>query len=449
MFDPEPVLGECAPWAADAAADTVAEAITDAIRRAQATSGGAGGVGGAAAADVTAAADAALPGDGADYGLLVDAMRCRPTDWLAERRAVLVRAQRRLHLEALAVTRVLDERGAVDDTLARADGVSVRAVRETVATARALEDLPEIAAAAAAGALSEAQLAQVVRVADPTDPGADARWAAEAPSWSPADLAHQARIRTTPTAEEGRARRAARSLGFWWRQDSGMLDGRFSLPDVDGALVASVLDEMIDRMRPAKGQPWETRARRGADALVELARNYADVNAVSRPTPHIVVQVPLEGPAMLAGVPLPDGLVESLRASAGVEAVAVDRTGTPVATARTTRTLSPKRLRAVRLRDGRCRVPGCDRRTGLEAHHLWPASWGGSDEIHNLAMVCTGGSTDHHAQLVPQGPWLLAGNPNHPNGLALVHRREVAELTARAARSKPGESRDPPGGPAP
>jgi hypothetical protein len=357
MFDPEPVLGECAPWAADAAADTVAEAITDAIRRAQATSGGAGGVGGAAAADVTAAADAALPGDGADYGLLVDAMRCRPTDWLAERRAVLVRAQRRLHLEALAVTRVLDERGAVDDTLARADGVSVRAVRETVATARALEDLPEIAAAAAAGALSEAQLAQVVRVADPTDPG--------------------------------------------------------------------------------------------ADALVELARNYADVNAVSRPTPHIVVQVPLEGPAMLAGVPLPDGLVESLRASAGVEAVAVDRTGTPVATARTTRTLSPKRLRAVRLRDGRCRVPGCDRRTGLEAHHLWPASWGGSDEIHNLAMVCTGGSTDHHAQLVPQGPWLLAGNPNHPNGLALVHRREVAELTARAARSKPGESRDPPGGPAP
>ena len=47
-------------------------------------------------------------------------------------------------MDELAVTRVLDERGAIDDTLAQADGVSVRTVREAVATARALEDLPEI-----------------------------------------------------------------------------------------------------------------------------------------------------------------------------------------------------------------------------------------------------------------------------------------------------------------
>jgi hypothetical protein len=40
-------------------------------------------------------------------------------------------------MRELAVTAVLDQRGAVDDSLAARDGVSVRSVRETVETARA------------------------------------------------------------------------------------------------------------------------------------------------------------------------------------------------------------------------------------------------------------------------------------------------------------------------
>jgi hypothetical protein len=65
-------------------------------------------------------------------------------------------------------------------------------------------------------------------------------------------------------------------------------------------------------------------------------------------------------------------------------------------------------------------------------HHLWPKSWGGPDERYNLACVCTGGGTDHHAQLVPQGPHLLLGNPNDPYGLHLVHRDDLAALAALA-----------------
>jgi len=49
-----------------------------------------------------------------------------------------------------------------------------------------------------------------------------------------------------------------------------MLDGRFALADIDGALFERVINQMIDKMKPAKGQPWETRARRGADALIDL-----------------------------------------------------------------------------------------------------------------------------------------------------------------------------------
>jgi hypothetical protein len=232
--------------------------------------------------------------------------------------------------------------------------------------------------------------------------------------------------------EEARARRAARELGFWWGRETGMLDGRFSLPDLDGALVEMVINHMVDQMRPAKGGRWETRARRGADALVELCRNYADVHAVATPNVRMVVQIAEHGPATIAGVPLADEQVDAVRAQAGIELVVVDARGGPIAAGTTRSRVSSKTLRAVRVRDGHCRWPGCDRRTGLQVHHLWPVSWGGGDERSNLASVCAGGGTDHHAQLAPQGPYLLLGNPNRPDGLALVHRDDLPALAALA-----------------
>ena len=204
--------------------------------------------------------------------------------------------------------------------------------------------------------------------------------------------------------------------------------GGAGLPDVDGALVDSVLNHMVDRMKPAKGDAWESRAARTADALVELARNYADVHAVEHPTPMFVVQVPMNGPAEVCGIPLPAGMVEKLRASAKLEPVLVDDHGSEVARGRAALSLSPRVRESVLRRDGHCRLGDCDRRHGLQVHHLWPKSWGGSDEQSNLAGVCVGGGTDHHADLAPHGPWLLLGNPNRTDGLRLVHRNQLPEL---------------------
>jgi len=364
---------------------------------------------------------------GFDYRGRLDELRCRPTDWLVERRDVLVREQRRLRVEELAVIAVLDERGALDDSVAARDGVSTNNARQTVETARALGTLPHVAAVAHAGGLSAEQLAPLARLADGTS---DAEWAQRGPGCAPADLARLARSQTKPTAEDAHARRAARELSWWWRRDAGMLTIRGELPDVDGALVESVLNRMIDRMRPAAGQPWASRAQRGADALVELCRDYADVEAVPATRAHLVVQVPLEGPAEVAGIPLPDSMVEALRATATIDPVLVDDARVPLATGRARPALSPKVTRAVLLRDGHCRWPGCTRRTGLQVNHLWPRSWGGSDEIANLAAACVGGGTDHHPQLAPHGPYLLVGNPNQPDGLRLIHRDEFADLAA-------------------
>jgi hypothetical protein len=366
-----------------------------------------------------------------DFSGLLDDLRCRTSEWLEERRGWLVREQRRLRVEELAVLAVLDERGRIDDSLAATDGATTRAVRRKQATARKLKWQPNVADAAAQGKLSDEQLDRIVDLAE-GDPNAEARWAVEGPGWSPEALAAELRRKTRPTAEDAMARWAARELRYWWNQDSGMLDGRFSLPDIDGATVEKVLNDMIERMRPAKGEQWDTREHRGADALVELCRVYADRDhdaPTSGTRAHIVVHVPPRGPATVAGVPLPDEMVERLRAEARIEPLLLDEQGEPTVVGRSESVLSEKTKRVVKQRDGHCRYPGCDRRIGLQVHHCWPASWGGSDEIWNLATVCS----VHHARLAPQGRTLLLGNPNHPAGLALIDRDDLPRLATLAA----------------
>ncbi|MBM3659848.1 MAG: DUF222 domain-containing protein [Actinobacteria bacterium] len=380
-------------------------------------------------------ASGAAGGEAFDFPGLCDELRCHSTESVTAIREEAVREQRRWRLRELAATRVLDERGRIDDRLAGRDGVSIREVRQTVATARALEALPSIAQVAAEGRLSDAQLAQVVKVADASD---EHEWAQRAPGWSAADLAQKARELRTPTIEDARARRAARELRWWWNQDQGMLHLRGALPDVDGATFELVVKQMIEGRKPAPGQAWEPWERRAADALMDLVHAYRERRTdetTSVPGAHLVVQVPLSGPATVVGIPLPDAMVEKLRASARIEPHLVDAQGATVAIGRTESVFTAKAKRAILMRDGKCRIGGCDVRGPLDVHHLVPRSWGGTDRIDNGAAVCTG-SGRHHEMLVPHGPYLLLGNPNQPDGLELVHIDDLPALAALA--SQPG-----------
>jgi hypothetical protein len=373
-----------------------------------------------------------------DFSALLDELRCHSSEWLEERRCFLVTEQRRLRTEELAVLAVLDERGRVDDSQAAKDGTTTRAARRKRATARKLKAQPNVANAAAQGRLSDEQLDKIADLVE-GDPEAEARWATEGPGWSPDDLAEELRRQRKPSVADAAARREARELRYWWNRDSGMLDGRFSLPDIDGALVEQVLDEMIEKMCPAKGEAWDTREHRGADALVDLCRAYADRDAnapIGGCRPHFVVHVPTEGPATVAGIPLPDAMVERLRGEARIEPV-LTINGEPLRVGRTEPALSEKKKRVAKQRDGHCRYPGCHRRTGLQVHHLWPVSWGGTDDLYNLACLCP----LHHALMAPQGRLLLLGNPNHPAGLTLLDRDDLPKLAQLAAeRSRAGSA---------
>jgi HNH endonuclease len=359
----------------------------------------------------------------------LDGLRCRPTEWLMARRDELVREQRRLRVEELAVTRVLDERGQLDETLAARDGVSERTARETVETARALESLPAVAAAAHDGALSGEQLGHVAQLADGAS---DAEWARRAPQVAPVDLARMVRTQQKPTVEEWRARREARSLRMWWSPDKGMLNLRGALADLDGACFEATINRLIEQMKPATGQPWDSRDHRAADALVRLCKGESPREGdtpVAAPKPLLVVHVPPSGSATVAGIPLPDAVVEKLRANATIEPILVDHNGAPVTVGARFPALSTKVARAILLRDGRCRCGTCEVRHGLQIHHLVPRSWGGTDEPSNLAAVCT--PAGHHQMLIPTGPWALVGNPNQPDGLRLVRYHDLTDEQAR------------------
>jgi hypothetical protein len=157
------------------------------------------------------------------------------------------------------------------------------------------------------------------------------------------------------------------------------------------------------------------------------------------PQPLFCVDVPPEGPAEVAGIPLPDAMVERLRAGARIEPVLVDSGGAAVAVGTIESALSPKIRRAVMLRDLHCRCGDCDLRYGLQVHHLRPRSWGGSDDPSNLAMV----ASRHHPLLIPHGPYALVGNPNQPDGLRMKHisdlsPEEAAQVGLPRPRARPG-----------
>jgi hypothetical protein len=349
------------------------------------------------------------------FDALVDELRAHTTEWLRRERDRLVAQQRNLRTREMAVLRVLDERGQVDCSIG-SNGESAQIVRDKVETARALESLPQIASVAMEGRLSDEQLSSVTRLADE---GSDAEWAHRGPNTDPVELARLARKANQPTAEDSRARFAARELRMWRGKRDGMFHLRGQLPDDMGAKFEETINQLTERMKPAKGQPWVAFEQRAADALLSLCEPHAPEHE-HEPSlafqPNVQVAVPLHGPAHIGGVPIADGLLEQLRANATIEPVLVDERGAFVAVGRRCSATSPKLRRAVLLRDARCRVPGCARRRGLEVHHLLPRTWGGDDESANLAAVCPA----HHRLLVPHGLLALVGNPNLPDGLELV-----------------------------
>ena len=69
--------------------------------------------------------------------------------------------------------------------------------------------------------------------------------------------------------------------------------------------------------------------------------------------------------------------------------------GEPLAVGRRTRAVPPAIRRALRVRDGGCRFPGCDRSRFTHAHHIQHWADGGETALGNLVTLCS----FHHRQV--------------------------------------------------
>ncbi len=176
---------------------------------------------------------------------------------------------------------------------------------------------------------------------------------------------------------------------------------------------------------PGEGSAWESFEHRAADALHGMCDAVAVAERVETPMavtpPLLVVGVAVHGASGGGGDPVArrDG-----RAAAG-ERGGWNRswsttTAVPVAVGKQSAVLSPKVVRAVRLRDGHCRIPGCEIRYGLHTHHLRPKSRGTAPTTRRTWRWCAP-LRDTTRCWCPNGPWALVGNPNRPDGLELAH----------------------------
>jgi hypothetical protein len=104
---------------------------------------------------------------------------------------------------------------------------------------------------------------------------------------------------------------------------------------------------------------------------------------------------------------LPDGsvlageTVRRLACDAKITRIVLDGASQPLDVGRARRTVTAAQRRALRVRDGGCRFPGCDRPVEwTDAHHVRWWSRGGRTDIGELILLCR----THHTA-VHEGGW--------------------------------------------
>jgi hypothetical protein len=204
-----------------------------------------------------------------------------------------------------------------------------------------------------------------------------------------------------------------------------------------GQTVITALRCLQDAWSRSSTPDVRTPAQRRADALGEICRGYLD--SAERPVvagerPHVTVTLDLASLEGRAGRrwELDDaGRITSQTArriacDAALSRVIVGPRSEPLEVGRRTAVVPPALRRAVIVRDGGCRFPGCDRpHAWCDAHHVEHWADGGETSLRNLVLLCR----PHH-RLVHQrfGLQLVDGRPvfRRPDGSVLSLRGDRA-----------------------
>ncbi len=191
---------------------------------------------------------------------------------------------------------------------------------------------------------------------------------------------------------------------------SGMVRIEGRLDPESGAVVMEALSAATTPADRISGsEPRVPAQSRRADGLVEICRQWLDrgETVVGGERPHLSVIVDLDrlqgtGPGMCEterGEVLTAEAVRRIACDAAVSRVIVRGDSEPLDVGRRTRTIPPAIRRALVIRDGGCRFPGCDRPPAwCDAHHIRHWARGGETSLENLVLLCR-----RHHRMVHEG----------------------------------------------
>ena len=313
-------------------------------------------------------------------------------------------------------------------------GISRVAAREKVRTARALESLPTIAAAFGEGRLSYSKVRALTRAttAETEDMllhialnGTAAHVERTVRGFrrvqrdlerGEADVLHERRYLDCRRDCDGSVRVEARlspEVGAMLLK--ALEAGEAQLEERVGDAESVGVDESAAAAEPAapSGVSAETPPRsisqRRADAFEHiLGRFLAGNGSGSAASAHEVVvhiahdalcDVPeSSGASFEHGGPVAVETARRLGCDGALVGVVKGDKGEPLAVGRRTRAVPPAIRRALRVRDGGCRFPGCDRSRYTHAHHIRHWADGGETSLDNLVTLCS-----QHHRLVHEG----------------------------------------------
>ena len=301
------------------------------------------------------------------------------------------------------------------------------AATEKVRTARALESLPKISVAFGEGRLSYSKVRALTRVATVETEETLLHIALN----GTAALVERTvrgfrRVKRDLERDEAEALHDQRHL-LCWRESDGSVTLQARLTPEVGELLFKALDaaqaQLEERSEeavkteppiPVDGSvsaetPSPSFGQRRADAFEQIVQQFlAGGGSRSTAPAHEVVvhiahdalcDVPESGGALFDnGRPVAVETARRLGCDGALVGVLEGAKGEPLAVGRRTRAVPPAIRRALRVRDGGCRFPGCDRSRYVQAHHIKHWADGGETSLDNLVTLCS-----FHHRLVHEG----------------------------------------------
>jgi hypothetical protein len=173
------------------------------------------------------------------------------------------------------------------------------------------------------------------------------------------------------------------------------------LDPVGGAAVRNALEPLAQSLGDFDER---TRAQRYADAFVEVCTGGRPANIqVTATIETLKGLVGAAGGEMELSLPIAATAVQRMACDCSVTRVLLSQESLPIDVGRSKRVISPTLRKALALRDGHCKWPGCDRPASwCDGHHLVHWIHGGETNLGNLVLLCR-----RHHRMVHEERWQL------------------------------------------